>query len=367
MPDRRIAFAISLLAGFEWTLNVLKKLFGKKPLRRVRLAGTEHEFEVGRNETVLESALKAGLAYPHDCTVGTCGTCRSRLVAGKVDAITPFGYTLSRAELEGGYILACQAVPESDLEIEVDLAGSAATKTAARLVATEDFTHDIKRVIWQCDAPVHYRAGQYMNITWPGAPGPRSYSFSAAPDEAGQTRVSTFIRKVPGGAFTERLFGEDLTGLEFEIEAPHGGFWLRGGDGPILLIAGGSGLSPLISLLEDAVARGVKRDALLLFGGRAERDLYCLDQIDEISRRWPSRFEFRPVLSEEPTPGRRSGMVTDEVPAAVEWLGGNAQLQGYLCGPPGMIDAGVSALVAAGVGLAEIHYDKFTDASSRSA
>ena len=343
-----------------------KKLFGKKPPRRVRLVGTAHEFEVGRNQTVLESALKAGLAYPHDCTVGTCGSCRSRLVTGKVDAITPFGYTLSREELEAGYILACQAVPESDLEIEVDLAGPAATRTAARLVAVEDLTHDIRRVTWHCDAPVHYRAGQYMNVTWPGAPGPRSYSFSAAPDAAGQTQVSTFIRKVPGGAFTERLFGEDLRDLAFEIEAPHGGFWLRDADGPILLVAGGSGLSPLISVLEDAVARGVTRDALLLFGGRAERDLYCLDRIDDIARRWPGRFEFRPVLSEQLALGRRFGLVTDEVPEAIAWLGGSTRLQGYLCGPPGMIDAGVAALVAAGVGLGEIHYDKFTDASSSS-
>lgn len=344
---------------------MLKKLFGKKPLRRVKLAGTEHNFEVDRNQTVLESALNAGIAYPHDCTVGTCGSCRSRLISGKVDAITPFGYTLSRAELEAGYILACQAVPESDLEIEVDLAGAAASRTKARLIAVKDLTHDIRQVIWQCDAPVHYRAGQYMNITWPGAPGPRSYSFSAAPQGDGQLQVSTFVRRVPGGAFTERLFGEDLTNVEFEIEAPHGGFWLREGEGPILLIGGGSGLSPLISVLEDAAARGVRRDAVLLFGGRAERDLYCLDQIAAIAKRWQGRFDFRPVLSEVQSARHRFGMVTDEVPSAIEWLGGSAGLQGYLCGPPGMIDAGVAALVTAGVSLSEIHYDKFTDASSR--
>ena len=106
---------------------MLKKLFAKKALRRVAIAGTDTSFEVGRNKTVLESALETGLAYPHDCTVGTCGQCRSRLLSGKVDAITPFGYTLSREELEQGYILACQAVPESDIVVEVELgAGDAA-------------------------------------------------------------------------------------------------------------------------------------------------------------------------------------------------------------------------------------------------
>ena len=113
-------------------------------------------------------------------------------------------------------------------------------------------------------------------------------------------------------------------------------------------------------------SRGVERDALLLFGGRAARDLYCLEQIDAIARRWRGRFEFRPVLSEERAAGRRFGLVTAEVSEAIAWLGGSTPLQGYLCGPPGMIDAGVAALVAAGVGLGEIHYDKFTDASSSS-
>jgi p-cymene methyl-monooxygenase electron transfer component len=344
---------------------MFKKLFGKRPPKRVRIAGSDIEFEVGRNKTVLESALDSGIAYPHDCTVGTCGSCRSRLLAGKVDAITPFGYTLSREELQAGYILACQAVPESDLEIEVELGAASVIRTGARLVAMRDLTHDIRAVSWQTDAPVHYRAGQYMNVTWPGAPGPRSYSFSAAPDAGGQSLVTTFIRKVPGGSFTERLFAEDLSAMSFEIEAPHGGFWLRDGDGPILLVGGGSGLSPLMSLLEDAAARGIRRDAVLLFGGRSARDLYCLDEIAALAARWAGRFEFRPVLSDEPAPGVRSGLVTAEIGDALAWLGGTGGLQAYLCGPPGMIDAGLAELAGAGVGLENIHYDKFTDASSR--
>ena len=345
---------------------MLKNLFRKRPLSRVRLAGSGVEFEVGRNKTVLESALGSGLAFPHDCTVGTCGTCRSRLLSGKVDAITPFGYTLSREELEAGYILACQAVPESDLEIEVELVvAEALVKTPARLVEVRALTHDIREVIWETDVPVHYRAGQYMNVSWPGAPGPRSYSFSTAPTDQGQTRLATFIRRVPGGAFTERLFGDDMSALPFEIEAPHGSFWLRDGEGPILLVGGGSGLSPLMSLLEDAVAHGVKRDAVLLFGGRAERDLYCLDEIARIASRWQGRIEFWPVLSDVQVDGHRFGMVTAEIPAAITQLGEAQGLQAYLCGPPAMIDAGLTTLTSAGVALSDIYYDKFTDASTR--
>jgi len=349
---------------------VLKKLFARKPLPKVELIGHGDRFEVGRNQTVLECALAQGIAYPHDCTVGTCGRCRSRLVAGRVDAITPFGYTLSREELAGGYILACQAVPLSDLRIEVELAAAGAAppqRQPARLVEQRDLTHDIRCVTWEVARPVTYRAGQYMNVLWPGAPGPRSYSFSAAPAPQGLARLSAFIRRVPGGAFTERLFGGELADAEFEIEAPHGGFWLREGAGPMLLVGGGSGLSPLLSLLEDAANREVARDAILLFGGRGERDLYCLDEIAAIAARWRGRFDFRPVLSEERAPGRLHGLVTREIPGAIADLGGTAGLQGYLCGPPPMIDAGVAAISAAGAALGDIHYDKFTDASSQSA
>lgn len=342
---------------------MFRKLFAKKAARKVELVDGP-SFEVGRNETVLEAALKAGIAYPHDCTVGTCGSCRSRLLQGKVDAITPFGYTLSREELLAGYILACQAVPESDLVIEVPLESGVVRAVPARIVEQRQLTHDIRCVTWEVDGAIDYRAGQYMNVTWPGAPGPRSYSFSTAPAEGGRTRLSAFIRRVPGGAFTDALFAGALDEQSFTIEAPHGTFWLREGTGPIVLIGGGSGLSPLMSVLEHAVDKGVQRDAILLFGGRTERDLYCQAEIAEIGANWKGRFDFRPVLSEEQAAQHRFGMVTGEIPVALSELGDPAATQAYLCGPPGMIDAGIAALTAAGVPLTSIFYDKFTDAST---
>lgn len=341
------------------------KLFSRRPLPSVSIVESGSVFTVGRNETVLEAALKADISYPHDCTVGTCGSCRTRLLAGKVDAITPFGYTLSREELQAGYILACQAVPKTDLVIDVPTGISESRRTKGRIVSQIDLTHDIRAVTWEVDAPVEYRAGQYMTVHCAGMPGARSYSFSAAPQPGGQTRLSAFVRLVPGGAFTEALFKGALDQSDFEIEAPHGTFWLRDGEGPILLVGGGSGLSPLMSLLEDAAARGIRRDAILLFGGRGERDLYCLDEIAAIAARWPGRFEFRPVLSDEEVAGRRHGLVTGEIPRAlVDLTGDAAKVEGYLCGPPGMIDAGVATLVAAGVPVTSIFYDKFTDAST---
>jgi p-cymene methyl-monooxygenase electron transfer component len=346
-------------------MSLFSKLFGKAEPCNVEVKSTGQKFAVVSGETVLERALKEGLAYPHDCTVGTCGTCKTRLISGKVDAITPFSYTLSKEELAAGYILACQAVPKSDLVVDVEIASGApmiAASQTATLTALDDLTHDIKRARWAVETPVTYRAGQYMNVRWNGADY-RSYSFATAPSTSGLRELTTFVRHVPGGAFTDMLFTGDPMAQTYEIDAPHGNFWLRDGDGPILCIAGGSGLAPLLSLLEDAANRKVRRDCVLLFGARGERDLYAAEEINAIRNRWTARFDYWPVLSEEQSGGHRHGMVTQFVPEALERLGGGAH--GYMCGPPPMIDAGIAVLAAAKIALEHIHYDKFTDASSR--
>ncbi len=347
-------------------MSFLKRMFSGGTAKRVSLVPSGLEFEIGSGETVLETALKKGVAYPHDCTVGTCGSCRSKLVSGKVEAITPFGYTLSKDELDAGFILACQALPKSDLLLEVEI-GSAADAVAVRqpatLVAVEDLTHDIKRLSWHVETPVSYRAGQYGNVRWDESGEHRSYSFATAPPRGGATELQTFVRHVPGGRFTDRLFTGDPAVLQFEIDAPHGNFWLREGSGPILCIAGGSGLAPVLSLLQDAANRRVRRDCLLLFGARRERDLYAGDEIGRIRTQWTAGFDFWPILSEEQVDGYRSGLVTDHVAAALDRLGGG--VHGYMCGPPPMIDAGIAALADRGVALDDIHYVKFTDASTR--
>ena len=345
-------------------MSWIKSLFGKNELPRVSVSNGGPEFSVNTNETILERALKEGLAYPHDCTVGTCGTCRTKLLSGKVDAITPFSYTLSREELQAGYILACQAIPKSDLEIAVELGSTdvQAVVTSAKIKAVTPLTHDIMRVVWDCDTPIQYKAGQYVNIRWNGGEMHRSYSFAAAPAAGGSTVIESFIRHIPGGAFTDALFGGLANSYAFELDGPHGQFWLRPGDGPILCIAGGSGLAPMISLLQDAAKKRVRRDCVLLFGGRAKRDLYADAEISAIRTGWTAGFTHWPVLSETPEEGIRAGFVTEHIAAALEKLGPGAQA--YLCGPPPMIDAGIAELLKQGVPIDAIFYDKFTDAST---
>jgi p-cymene monooxygenase electron transfer component len=354
--------------------NLLKSVFGgKTATRQVEIRPLGLTVEVGSGQTILEAALQQGVAYPHNCTVGTCGSCKTRLISGQVQASSDFGYTLSKRELEAGFILACQASPKQPHTI-VEIAEAAddlvpAERFDARIVATKLLTHDILKVTVEADRPVRYVAGQYASFRAPGLDRSRNYSFADAPQRAGRQTLNFFVRKVQGGEFTSALFGSRLAGHAIAMDAPHGTFHLRPGDAPMLCIAGGSGLAPLISVLEDMRMHRVRRPCTLLFGARTQDDLYALDAIRQIGNAWPAAFEFLPVLSQEPADSGWSGargMVTDHIAGARVMTDAPA-IEGYLCGPPPMIDAAIDRLAALGVPLQRIFYDKFTDGAAPAA
>jgi NAD(P)H-flavin reductase/fatty-acid desaturase len=313
---------------------------------------------VDRRETLLQAALRQGIDFPYSCRVGGCATCKCKLKQGKVKELTETGYLLSAEEIDQGYILACQSVPESDVDIEVDLSRSAAKRTVpGRVVAQTRVTHDITRLEVQLDAPLLYKAGQFANLSVESLPGvARSYSFGTP--AADDSRVSFFVRKVPGGEFSSKLNDEDVVGQTVQVEGPLGEFWLRPDDAPLLFVAGGSGLAPILAILEEAAQAGVTRSVTLLFGARAQRDLYALAQIEAIRQKWRGSFRFVPVLSEAADDaawtGER-GLVTEKIAALLE-PGAHA----YLCGPPPMIDAALPILEDHGVAHEHVHFDRFT-------
>ncbi len=309
-------------------------------------------------ETLLQAALRQGIDFPHSCRVGGCASCKCRLLEGQVRELTETGYILTDEELDQGYILACQSVPKTDLRIEVDLAIlQARRRVEGRVLAQQRVTHDITRLWVQLDESLAYKAGQYARLSLAGLPGiARSYSFASAPSAAGQ--VSFFVRQVPRGRFSSYVAEQDLCGQRVVVEGPLGDFWLRPAQAPLLLVAGGSGLAPILALLQQALADGVARPLTLLFGARQERDLYALDELAGIAAQWRGAFRFIPVLSDTPVESNwqgARGLVTEHLPAALE-TGAHA----YLCGPPAMIDSAVALLRMHGVAGEHIHADRFT-------
>ena len=307
-------------------------------------------------ETLLQAALRSGIDFPNSCRVGGCGACKCRLTQGSVKELTQTGYLLSKEEIDQGYVLACQSVPRSaDVRVEVALSPEQQS-VSGRVIDQTQITHDITRLTLALDQPLPYRAGQFANVSLEGLPGvTRSYSF-ATPYEEGAP-VCFFIRRVPGGQFSTLVNDEDVVGQTARVDGPAGDFWLRPDDAPILLVAGGSGLAPILALLTEAARTKTPRSATLLFGAREEKDLYALAEIEAIAAQWPGDFRFIPVLSatNDDAWGGARGLVTEKISAHLE-EGSRA----YLCGPPAMVDAALETLEVHGVAREHTYFDRFT-------
>lgn len=341
----------------------------KKQARQVTISERDLAFSVPPGASLLEAMLANGIAMPHDCKVGTCGTCRYRLEEGKIGELSPSALSLTREDLEAGYRLACQTIPRSDLRIAVDrLHGqmAAIAHYDAEIIATPNLSHDIIGLTLRLDRPITFTAGQHADLTAPGLIGARSYSFAFAPKGEAAGVVRFHVRKVPGGAFTEWLFAADRTGTKLQLSGPDGYFGLHDADASILCIAGGSGLAPILSILEEAQWAGTTRPVTLLYGARTRKDLYCTAEIEALRKGWPDTFDFLPVLSAEPEDSAWAGargLVSDYI----DKVAGLAGRQAYLCGPPPMIDAAEAALLAAGLTSDAIKADRFYDRSRQGA
>lgn len=344
---------------------MLKKLFGKKEPLEITVSSHGLQFAVPSGKTLLEAALESGIGFPHDCKVGTCGSCRYRLDEGRISELNSSARALSGAAYQAGFRLGCQTLPRSNLSIWLpSLSEPVAVAQAfdGRIARVAPLTGDIVELKLRLDRPISFVPGQYAELSVEAIQGARSYSFADARNCESTDEVSFHIRRVPGGVFTGWLFAGDRLGAPVKVQGPQGGFRLRDGDAPIICIGGGSGLAPLKCILEHARRAGCTRPVTLLYGARTQADLYCLSEIDEISGQWGAAFRFLPVLSSEPNDsdwrGAR-GLVADYASQAPDL----ADSQAYLCGPPPMVDAAEALLSQLGVATENIFADRFFDRS----
>lgn len=332
----------------------------------VKVNEGEHSFDVEKGrKVVLNSALAAGLGFPHNCRVGSCTQCKCKLKSGKVRELTDSSYVLSAEDLKNGMILACQSIPETDLEIEVELTagGNRLVETRGTIVSQKDLTHDIVELKVELDDAMGFKAGQYAELRLEELSLPRNYSFAVAPKGADLNELVFHVRKVPGGRFTEWLFDQNRQGTRLSVSGPYGEFYLRPAAGsrpaPIVCVAGGSGMAPILSLLEQASWAGESRDVIYLFGARTQKDLYAKKDIERLQAGWRGSLTFVQVLSEEPADSNwqgKRGWVTDALEDfKLEW----PEVQAYLCGPPAMIDAAIGKFGQLGVQQENIRFDKF--------
>ena len=329
---------------------------------QITIRPSGHVFEAGDDETVLEAALRQGFALPYGCRNGACGSCIGRLLRGEVDYGPRRPPALSGADEADGKALFCQAVAMTDLEIEVREIGAArdiVIKTLpCRVVRLRRLNHDVMEMHLKLPATerLQFLAGQYIDILMKDG---RRRSFSLANAPHRDELLELHVRHVPGGAFSDQVFGGMKEKALLRLEGPLGTFFLRDDSPrPLLLMGGGTGFAPLKGMLEHAFETGLTRPMHLFWGVRALRDLY----MDTLPRQWAAdhvHFSYTPVLS-EPLPDDdwtgETGYVHEALLYAYPDLSGHDV---YMAGPPPMIQAARAAFTAAGLPEDQLFYDSF--------
>ncbi|OWT80367.1 MULTISPECIES: 2Fe-2S iron-sulfur cluster-binding protein [unclassified Achromobacter] len=321
---------------------------------------TQQSFEVNRGETVLDAARRQGVAIPHDCTFGGCGTCRMTVVQGSA-RYEELPMALSEDELAQGQGLACQALCESDLVISIETVPSASDPVCmeATVETVSALAPDVTLLRLRLPAMpdgegIVYAPGQYLNIQLEDG-SHRCFSMANAPD--GQS-VDLHIKRILGGRFTDRMLGSLKPGAAMRVELPHGTFHYRAQDyQPMIFAATGTGIAPIRAILESLLDNDDLPPSRLYWGVRSQQDLYQTEELAQWSQRL-YEFEFVPVLS-RPDPGwkGRTGYVQDAVLVDRPDL---AEHSVYLCGSPFMVHDAKARFTQAGADATQIYSDSFT-------
>jgi propane monooxygenase reductase subunit len=335
----------------------------------VRFEPVGIEIEVGEGQTVLRAAAEQGLMLMHGCKEGQCAACKSFVLDGEDIELDKYStFALPDFEKDEGYTLLCRAHVYEDVTIELlnydeDMikSGLPLQTAVAEVASIVEVTHDLRHVTLKLLDPVELRyfPGQYADITVADHGITRSFSMANTP--AGAPGTLEFVIKVyPDGRFSSLLADGHLSvGDRVEVVGPYGAFTLReGGDARIVLVGGGAGMAPVLSLLRALAEAGSTRDIVFYYGARTKRDLCFEDELRELERTLPS-FRYVPALS-EPDGAEwdgETGFVTDVLKRREDSLTG---AHAYVCGPPPMVEAAMPVLGALGVEDRRIYYDKFT-------
>ena len=333
----------------------------------VRFEPVGVEMDVHENETVLDAAFRQGISVMHGCKEGQCSSCKSRLIEGDIELLKYSTFALSDGDRETDHILLCRTLAFSDITVELlnfdeDLMSRsiAVRDFAGTVVSVVPLTHDIRLLTVELMAPLRFWAGQYVDLTIPGHGVTRAYSMASPP--TGGTTLEFIIKLYPAGAFSALLDGVLSPGDSVIARGPYGTCFRREArSGPLVLIGGGSGMSPLWSILRDHVGSGENRPVRFFYGARTQRDLFMLDQFAALAASLPD-FRFIPALSDEAW-GGETGFIHAVVARALREEALLGEVDAYSCGPPPMIDAVLPVLQMAGVEPERIYFDKFTPAT----
>jgi ferredoxin-NAD(P)+ reductase (naphthalene dioxygenase ferredoxin-specific) len=321
----------------------------------LRIQPLQKLIQVQPGMNLLEALRHAQVPISYSCMAGRCGTCRCRIVRGEVLSAGPE----QRTPLDGRdeYVLACQTYVTEPCTIEVPEPDEVITHPArivkATVQAVEVMTHDIRRLVLKPAKPLEYTPGQYVQLQFtPGHTRPYSMAGLQSDDT-----LEFHVRLVPGGRVSGYVANELKPGQVVRLSGPLGTAYLRRKhEGPMICVAGGTGLAPVLSILRGAVAAGMENPIHVYLGVRSPRDLYGLDWLSTLERQHPSLTVHVVATSALNGSQCRSGLVTEAIEADLVDLKG---WRAYLCGSPPMVEAATHLVRQKGIDTGHIHADAF--------
>jgi CDP-4-dehydro-6-deoxyglucose reductase len=314
-------------------------------------------FELDFDDIILDAALARGHSLPHQCRGASCGTCKAEVLEGAVDHGWSFGLALSDAEKAAGLCLLCQSRPRSgQLRLRcINAQVQEVHEVPARVIALSHESNNVARLSLLTEQAFAYRAGNYAELVLPGVSPNRSYSFATTPDE----HIHSFYIARHADGRASRLVHDQLRpGDEITLRGPFGGFgFAQTPSQPLLACAGGTGIAPILSLLETWLRGSHAAPAHLLFSVRGPADLFALDRLERL-RRVSATFRYDITYTRAPADAiaARSGRLPSLLPQMFAGLAGHVAL---VAGAPGFVDATVAALSDLGLSAAEISVDRF--------
>lgn len=330
---------------------------------RLSVYGSDVKAVARPRATILETLLEQGVEYPHGCTTGFCGLCKSHLLSGQVEHLDYMDSALSKEERRVGLILPCCAIPASDCVIEPavsDVPLPPVVSLDTEIVKIEPVSPEVRLVQLRFAQPFEFLAGQYASLTFDGLP-PREFSMASEP---GNAVIDFYIKRVRGGAVTDHGVERAAVGDRVTVSGPFGTAFLRTDDAsPIIAVGGGTGIAPILSMLLSGLGKGISQDVRLYFGVRNEVDLFTIDQLEGLASAHKN-LSVNVVLSSPgaSSPRWRRGRLDDVLKTDLASTA-IANWRVYIAGSPTMVNAVSTTLAAMGVPSSRRHCDPFLTAA----
>jgi len=330
------------------------------PITLLFADGVTRTVQAQTGQKLVEVAASLGLSLLTDCSNGQCGTCAAHCISGRMALDDYDPSVLPDDERDDGAILCCVARVEGPAVIELpydasDASGEEAPGQLGTVVQVRPVAKEIVQFTVSVPDPVAFLAGQYVRLKAEGMSAPRSYSMANGSES---DTLDFYVRLVEGGEFSTWLTERARPGDRIEVSAPRGSFFLRDNQSPRLLVAGGSGLAPMLAMLRRMVdAANTGTDAAqtrLLIGARSGAQLFATEELQALQAQLPN-LSIQVAVETEAPMGAHIGYPTDLIGA--DGLAPNTQI--YVCGPPPMVDAARAAALKAGARKSDVLCERF--------